>query len=285
MTSSLTRPVFLSLGDEQAIGNVAHAIVRKLMYDAPLQFVHVPKTAGSSIRGVLESGVCDGWITRDTLYHSPADAPSLLRTGFVHETTVRGYRALAILREPADRFVSTFHFFKHGSDQFPPSPDGGKFANASALLRAWAAGEPSVVDGVINCTHDASRVSVNTTRDYPAPEPSQGSGVQLVPTVYASHWAAQALWIGGTDHESVLRTEKKPVLACYSHDPRVLGAELAGKTGCDALRTHLPHRNKSRRPSQFARESLSEEDRALLRVLRRADFELWDEHCGEARGG
>ena len=59
----------------------------------------------------------------------------------------------------------------------------------------------------------------------------------------------------------------------------------SGKTGCDALRTHLPHRNKSRRPSQFARESLSEEDRALLRVLRRADFELWDEHCGGARGG
>ena len=139
----------------------------------------------------------------------------------------------------------------------------------------------SVADGVINRTHDASRVLVDTAREYSALQPLHGIGMRMVPTVYASHWAEQAVWIGGTDHQSVLRrAEKKPLLACYSHDSRVFGAELAKKTGCDALRTHLPHRNKSRRPSQSVRESLSEEDRALLRGLRRADFELWDEHCG-----
>lgn len=79
-------------------------LLNVLWYQQPYAFVHIPKTGGTAIKHWLKSS-----------NHCPSIA------SYYHEETTQTaqfyqQRPITIIRDPIDRFISTFYYWKYGSE-------------------------------------------------------------------------------------------------------------------------------------------------------------------------
>jgi hypothetical protein len=101
-------------------------------------FIHVPKTAGSSIAAALMS--LDGSEGNPVGKTKHTTASQLLRRYGEREPRIAGYRFFAFVRNPWDRFVSLHRFLLATKSERWPVPK-----SASDLARLLGDGEPWVV--------------------------------------------------------------------------------------------------------------------------------------------
>ena len=243
--------------------------------------IHVTKTGGTSILDFLAAGGCDrvGFCDGDS--HHPS-LGSLAAAS-------HGVPAVAVLREPTQRFLSTFAYWRAGSEAWPREP----------AFEAWArAAFPRGADDFVSALADPEHPQHGTARR--ATEVYDG-------VTWATHWAPQASWLD----DATPGASQQLRLICYDERPgefakRVHAAiapllladtDGGGGGGGGGGATHAPcdftrigRNNTTVRPatadtaakqaSAHAHEALGRSQLQHLRERYRRDYELWDEHCG-----
>jgi hypothetical protein len=80
-----------------------------LFSEPPLAFIHIPKSAGTSIGTALaRAGKTNGWLPKAHDLHSHAGVADL--AGFMGEHWMGGAEIIAVIRNPWDRLVSLYNF-------------------------------------------------------------------------------------------------------------------------------------------------------------------------------
>ena len=190
-------------------------------------YCHIPKTAGSSIR--------------DSIYHR-------------EDINYHGHKSLkqcsemdsnfAIIRDPIDRFISSFNYCKYGSDMHTkyggPSSIDNKELNINEFISRLKDGDEDSWN-IINSTEGIC-----------------GEG----------HWKSQHKFIG-----------EKTKLACYNEDSNILEQNINSVLG-GLPYLELKHQNKtSKGKHSVTRDDLTDESIEWIKKHFEKDLLLWKKTC------
>ena len=228
-------------------------------------FIHIPKTAGHSVRERIHYRCQDEIAQEGGIAHTVVESRAL----------AAGKRPIVVLREPIERLHSSFWFYVAGSNATYMRKGRGPQSQALVSDRSSRTLDANqtflnFLDGLVNSTSPWRAYSLSIAR---APQRMSG-------WTWSAHFDPQAKWL---DADSPNTT-----VVCY--DKRELGDRLR----C-ALRAHvacdfsaLNRQNVGRHAAGDAHgpsvHSLPPALRQLVLAAFKADYRLYHEHCGGAGG-
>jgi hypothetical protein len=179
---------------------------------------------------------------------------------------------LLVLREPADRFISAFHYAKHGSDLMPRDT---QHMAAIASLFATTGGFVEAL------RHESRRVVFGNILVEPGDRPndtlSSAAWKLLVHREGGVQFRATSWWLDAS-------YERHRAVACYTSSPALLARRVRS-----ALERHniscsfanvLRHNSPMAGSSVNGTRTLTLAQLEWVRTLYAADWRLWKTHCG-----
>ena len=215
---------------------------------AQFQFVHIPKTGGTSIHRALFDADCPALPITDAFTNHQLTAAAATRDGG---------RCFLVLREPTDRFVSSYSYFV----SFNAAPR----ARLTNRTRARDA-RPTVTPRA----RDARFPTVGSLID--AAVARKQNSRFLDSNVF---FAPQSQWV---DVDDFART----TVVCY--DAERLSERVAAairRVTVPPCNATIPRVNVADRPK--AEGELNDTHRTWLRKRYGRDYALWQEHCATAK--
>ena len=214
----------------------------------PAAFVHIPKTGGTSIHRALFDADCPALPITDAFTNHQLTAAAATRDGG---------RCFLVLREPTDRFVSSYSYF----------------VSFNAALRAR----------LTNRTRARDARPTPTPRARDARFPTVGSLIDAAVARKKNSrfldsnvfFTPQSQWV---DVDDFART----TVVCY--DAERLSERVAAairRVTVPPCNATIPRVNVADRPE--AEGELNDTHRAWLRKRYGRDYALWQEHCATAK--
>ena len=223
--------------------------------------VHTPKTGGTALVDFVEAGHCDelGLCAGDS--HG-ARLSTLQRAA--RRAGGNGPRPVAVVREPVERFLSTFLYWKYGS------PNSRWPARSEAFVREWDVLFPDAASFVDAWSEPGHRLHGAAWRVLSG----QAEESSLHPLTWEEHWLPQRHWLDGDVSQATL--------VCFTGDADAFAGRiqraLAPWVPCDL--SAINRTNASPHDERAARSRrLGETHRAWLRHEYRADLRLWNRTC------
>ena len=191
-------------------------------------YCHIPKTAGSSIR--------------ETVKHTRGDI-NYYGHEWLKQCSIMDNN-IAIIREPIDRFISSFNYCKYGSD-----------------MHTKYGGPSSIDDKELNINEFISRLKEGDEDSWRIMNSTEGRCGE-------GHWKSQYHFIG-----------EKTKLACYNKDPKVLEHNINNVLkGLPYL--ELKHENKTGKGNHsVTRDDLTDESIKWIENHFSKDLSLWKQQC------
>ena len=227
-----------------AITLVAHcAIYINFDHSQRYIFVHIPKTGGTSFNQWIdaqhEKGQCKAIRSAHTHY---LDARSAHRMG---------YQPIAIIREPTERFISSFYYWRFGSQDIPQWQRPKDWQIASDI---------NSPEALINLLRNPQHPQHNSIKQ---------AIMQRNQFTHLHHFLPQTLWLN--------QPKGKATIVCY--DAKQLNQHLQqaiSTLAIDCPVINMPNTNKTLK-KQHA--TLSPAAKRWLLEVYDEDYQLWQKHC------
>tara|TARA_B100001989_G_C24544869_1_gene470059 strand:- start:208 stop:960 length:753 start_codon:yes stop_codon:yes gene_type:complete len=206
-------------------------------------FVHIPKTGGTTLNQWIDQQHTSGLCKQIRSAH----------THYLDGNTARrmGYQPITIIREPSERFVSSFYYWRHGSKDI---------AQWQRPL-SWRNGQ--------NIDDPNQFIKILSDEQHPQHKNIIKVISQRDQFTHRHHFLPQNLWLNAKD--------QKTIIICY--DKKNLNNRIQTQFDANNINCpihEMPNINQTLKPKQW---NLSEESIRWLKKTYSHDFELWHRHC------
>ncbi len=216
--------------------HIAHATLSSGNY----YYIHITKTGGNAIRAGLEKSDCNDIAHLDTHHMDVA--------------TLRLFsdkKPITIIRDPIDRFISAFYYWKYGSK------DNKKWRRPQNWNKGDAINTPEdMIQILSNPKHPLHSITKKNISTYDV-------------FTWSAHFHPQSTWIKGKD--------KYVAFICY--DKYNLTQNIQRKFDELNITCKLPKLPVTNQSLKRSEHNLSKKAIAWLKKIYKDDFILWEKYC------
>lgn len=229
-----------------ALTCLTHVVIHWLRggYHQHYILVHIPKTGGTAV---------NGWVDMMQLQGQCLD----IRTAHTHYLDTQharnmGYHPISIIREPTERFISSFYYWKYGSED----------------IANWQREKNWRTADDINTPEDLIQILKDT--EHPRHKTIKTALLSRDNFTHRHHFMPQTLWLTAPLNKSTI--------ICYDNQHLQSNIQNAfKKLNIHCPMAKLPYVNRSKKPDTQIK--LSSEAQQWLATIYADDYQLWHQHC------
>ena len=207
--------------------------------------VHIPKTGGTAL---------NQWID----YQHNMHRCNQIRTAHTHYLNAKtavsmGYQPITIIRDPIERFQSSFYYWKHGSKD----------------IKSWQRKATWTKANHINTPNDL--IDILRDKKHPLHQKTIQDIFERDDFTHRHHFLAQNQWISGEQEKTIIICYDKKKLTKNIHE-----AFKQHKIVCPI--DDMPMINQSNIPQT---QELTQSSIAWIQTIYAQDMALWKKHCSK----